>query len=186
MSGFGETQDKLKLKVNFSDLEDAFDNSSMEIAFYLDKETGEIFMITSDIRSELEEFYEEWYREEDEPETSFEEELKERGLQDWQKEELLRAHLVESDEVDRFVQIPRSDSHEAYQDMESFIGTVKNERLEELLEVAINGRGAFRRFKDVLARYPDERERWFQFQSERIRERILEWLEEEGIEPVLE
>jgi len=62
--------------------------------------------------------------------------------------------------------------------MEDFIATVKDEHLVELLEVAINGRGAFRRFKDVLLRYPEERERWFQFKDERMQERALEWLED--------
>ena len=45
------------------------------------------------------------------------------------------------------------------------------------------GRGAFRHFKDVLLDYPDERERWFKFKNARVRERILEWLESEGVEP---
>jgi hypothetical protein len=37
--------------------------------------------------------------------------------------------------------------------------------------------------KDVLADYPDERERWFAFEDHRIHERIVDWLESEGIEP---
>ena len=60
--------------------------------------------------------------------------------------------------------------------MVDFIATVKDKRLVELLEVAINGKGAFRRFKDVLLNYPDERERWFQFRDDRVQEKALEWL----------
>lgn len=60
--------------------------------------------------------------------------------------------------------------------MVDFIATVKNERLAELLEVAINGKGAFRRFKDVLLSYPEEREGWFQFKDDRIQKRALGWL----------
>jgi len=56
-------------------------------------------------------------------------------------------------EFDRYERIPRVESHEGYEDMEDFIATVEDEHLAELLEVAINGKGAFRRFKDVLARY---------------------------------
>ena len=41
--------------------------------------------------------------------------------------------------------------------MEDFIATVRNPHLRELLEVAIMGRGAFRRFKDVLYNYPTRR-----------------------------
>jgi len=68
--------------------------------------------------------------------------------------------------------------------MEAFIETVASPHLQELLEVAINGRGAFGRFKDVLVRYPDERERWFAFKDARMRERVREWLMDEGIEPI--
>ncbi len=80
------------------------------------------------------------------------------------------------DDPDRYERIPKADPHEGYEDMQAFIATVKDERLAELLEVAINGKGAFRRFKDVLLNYPEERERWFQFKDDRIQERTLEWL----------
>jgi hypothetical protein len=65
------------------------------------------------------------------------------------------------DEPDRYEPMPRLESHESYAEMEDFIATVKDEHLGELLEVAINGKGAFCRFKDVLVGYPEERERWF-------------------------
>lgn len=37
--------------------------------------------------------------------------------------------------------------------------------------------------RDVPADHPTERERWFAFRNERVRERRLEWLADEGIEP---
>jgi hypothetical protein len=79
---------------------------------------------------------------------------------------------------DRYERIPKAESHEGYEDMVDFIATVKDERLVELLEVAINGKGAFRRFKDVLLNYPEERERWFQFKDDRMEEKALEWLDD--------
>ena len=82
------------------------------------------------------------------------------------------------EDFERYERIPKAESHEGYQDMVDFIATVDNERLVELLEVAINGKGAFRRFKDVLLNYPEERERWFQFKDERMEERALEWLDD--------
>ena len=81
------------------------------------------------------------------------------------------------EEFERYEPIPMAESHEGYRDMQDFIATVNNEHLVELLEVAINGKGAFRRFKDVLLNYPEERERWFKFRDERMEERALEWLE---------
>ena len=82
---------------------------------------------------------------------------------------------VEEDS-DRYERIPEAESHQGYEDMVDFIATVKDERLAELLEVAINGKGAFRRFKDVLLNYPEERERWFQFRDDSVQEKALEWL----------
>jgi len=82
------------------------------------------------------------------------------------------------EEFDRYERIPKAESHEGYSYMVDFIATVKDEYLVELLEVAINGKGAFRRFKDVLLNYPEERERWFQFKDDRMEERALEWLDD--------
>lgn len=96
-------------------------------------------------------------------------------------EETRKLKVQIEEELDRYERIPRAESHEGYEDMEDFIATVKDDHLAELLEVAINGRGAFRRFKDVLLRYPEERERWFQFKGERMQERVLEWLDDIGV-----
>jgi hypothetical protein len=52
--------------------------------------------------------------------------------------------------------------------------------------VAITGRGAFRRFKDVLLDYPRERERWFAFRDALMAERVREWLAEHDIEPEID
>lgn len=79
---------------------------------------------------------------------------------------------------DRYELIPKADSREGYEDMCGFIGSVEDEHLAELLKVAIKGKGAFRRFKDVLLGYPGERERWFKFKGERVRERAVGWLDD--------
>ena len=98
---------------------------------------------------------------------------------DDEETEKLRERL--DDDPDRYEPIPKAESHVGYEDMRDFIATVENEHLAELLEVAINGKGAFRRFKDVLLSYPEERERWFQFKDDRIQERALEWLDDNDV-----
>jgi len=91
----------------------------------------------------------------------------------------LKARVEE--DCHRYERIPRVESYEGYDDMEDFVVTVKDKHLAELLEVAINGKGAFRRFKDVLTNYPEERERWFCFKDERMEQRALEWLDDIGV-----
>ncbi len=85
---------------------------------------------------------------------------------------------------ERYERVPSVESWQAYRDMEDFIDTIEDAHIAELLEVAIAGRGAFGRYKDVLARFPDKRERWFHFKDERLMRRALEWLEEIGVEPL--
>ncbi|HEY1233186.1 MAG TPA: UPF0158 family protein, partial [Candidatus Binatia bacterium] len=47
--------------------------------------------------------------------------------------------------------------------MAEFAETVADRRLRERLDLALDGRGAFHRFKVALANYPAERARWLAF-----------------------
>ena len=67
--------------------------------------------------------------------------------------------------------------------MVEFAESVTDPRLREKLEVALDGRGAFRRFKNVLADYPGERERWFAFRDGQLGQAMKEWLADHDIEP---
>jgi hypothetical protein len=156
-----------KLKIDWMELEAAFQTSSgglVEMYHYLDLETGEVVMVTSEV-------------------TRYLEEPPDEDLADWMRHELQIAEQVEEGYGTRYIRIPEEDSHEGYRDMERFISTVRDDRLQDRLWRAIQGRGAFRYFKDVLADYPDERERWFAFKDRRIHERVADWLESEEIEP---
>ena len=68
--------------------------------------------------------------------------------------------------------------------MERFIPMAGEPELRGKLTQAIDGKGAFRRFKDVLMTYPADRERWFAFRSERLRTFMEAWLSAHAIEPV--
>lgn len=72
-------------------------------------------------------------------------------------------------------------SHEGYADMEAFIERVHDPRARDLLDRAIRGRGAFRRFKDTLFDLPELRDAWFAFHDARMSRRALEWLAEENL-----
>jgi hypothetical protein len=70
---------------------------------------------------------------------------------------------------DRYVEVPEIQSDEAWEFMADFADSVADDELRELLEIALNGKGAFRRFKDTVARDPDEQDRWYTY--ERLREK---------------
>ena len=89
--------------------------------------------------------------------------------------------LDEIDGSDDYVAIERIPSHEAYQWMVDFVEEVvfpSDERAAEKLFIALNGKGAFRRFKDTLHRV-DERwlQGWYVWREKRVKDAIEEWLE---------
>lgn len=83
-----------------------------------------------------------------------------------------------------YVRVEPVSSREQYRWMERFIPMVENEELKQKLMRAIDGKGAFRRFKDVLMGYIQEREQWFVFRSERLRVFMEAWLAAHAFKPV--
>jgi hypothetical protein len=83
-----------------------------------------------------------------------------------------------------YLRIESVSSREQYRWMERFIQMVDTPPLRAALTQAIDGKGAFRRFKDVLMSQATERERWFTFRSERLRVFMEAWLAAHNITPV--
>ena len=69
-----------------------------------------------------------------------------------------------------------------YQDMEEFARGITDDRAGRSLARAIQGRGAFRRFKDKLnEEYPNLLPAWYTFSEARALRRAVEWLVEEEL-----
>jgi len=83
-----------------------------------------------------------------------------------------------------YLRIDPVSSREQYRWMERFIPMVETPELSQKLTQAIDGKGAFRRFKDVLMGYGPERERWFAFRSERLRIFMEAWLSAHALTPI--
>ncbi len=83
-----------------------------------------------------------------------------------------------------YLRIEPVSSREQYRWMERYIPMVDNKELQARLTRAIDGKGAFRRFKDVLMSFGPERERWFSFRSERLRIFMEAWLNAHALNPV--
>jgi hypothetical protein len=172
-----------KLKVDLVELEAALENSFPEHRYFLSLESGAVVLVTDETSRELEDVYAELPK--DAESAQIVEAIRQRPLQDWQIEELLIADQVERGYGTRYIRIEPGDPHSDYRDMEVFIASVKDARLQDRLWRAIGGRGAFRYFKDVLDDSPRERERWFAFKGAQARQRLLDWLAEENIEPII-
>jgi hypothetical protein len=174
---------KYRLTVDLADLEMAFEDASPEVTHYLDLEIGKVVTITADIQFELLAVCDEMEESGGEGSAGFAAALRQRDLPEWMREALEEAHRVDTDTGSRYLPVPPVDSRAGFLDMRDFIGSVGHDGLRARLEGAIHGKGSFRRFKDFLARNPDEQERWHAFKDARVRQRVLDWLEAEGIEP---
>jgi hypothetical protein len=87
-----------------------------------------------------------------------------------------------ADNIDNYIRVEPASSREQYRWMERFVQSVADEALRERLIIAIDGKGAFRRFKDVLLAYPAERERWFTYRADLLHWHIHNWLLENDFE----
>jgi Uncharacterised protein family (UPF0158) len=69
-----------------------------------------------------------------------------------------------------------------YQDMADVAEQITDERAGRRLARAIQGKGAFRRFKDELHReYPDLVPVWYAFRDTRAQRRAVQWLADNSL-----
>ena len=83
-------------------------------------------------------------------------------------------------EPDRWLQMFCEGSRAGWQDMATYVAGVADSHLREQLERAIEGKGAYRRFRDLIA---GERltQAWRGFSDERQMGHVREYLAERGI-----
>ena len=88
--------------------------------------------------------------------------------------------LEEIDASNDYVAIERIPSHETYQWMVDFVDEMvapADEQAAEKLSMALNGKGAFRRFKDTLHRVDDQwLQAWYQWRNKRLEAALDKWL----------
>jgi hypothetical protein len=166
--------------IDYGELTAAFQDSNIfDYSYWLDTESGDVFMI--------DDWYEEQARELDSPYDTDDRGIRLAWCILWQDGKIGLKEREEEDKktvdalMEPFVPVPQAEPHEAYELMVDFAVTVEDPCLRELLKAALDGRGAFRRFKDVQIRYPDERERWFTFRDAETRKQVESWLQSVGV-----
>jgi len=155
-----------KLKVDFEDIAMIMDNQDrFTTQYYLDIQRGEVVAIPEEVMSALDEG------------DSFE------GFPAWELELVSKAREI-YEGSERYREIPIRPGYEGYNLMVEFAEGVTDRRIQRELSIALDGKGAFRRFKNVLRDYPEVEKKWFTFKAERDKEAVKDWLESIGIEPV--
>lgn len=88
---------------------------------------------------------------------------------------------VDLDELD-CLSIDPLPSYVWYQDMADFAARISDERTARRLARALDGKGAFRRFRNELHQeYPHLLPVWYDFRDVRAQRRAVEWLSENAL-----
>ena len=149
-------------KVRLSQFIDAMQGQMDEGATFLDRRTGEIVFLSSEMLDAADEFLD------GEPPDSLGED--EENIR-------LAAAAMESND---YLELPGKYEIHEYRIMEAFCLSLPDGRTRDLMLNAIRGSGAFRRFKinlDILAL----RDEWYAFRDARYKEIAIEWCEDNRI-----
>ena len=152
----------MTIRVKLSDITGGMESQSDENSSYLDKETGEIVLISDDEIQAIED------------NDSLED------FPDWEQENLSIAREI-INETDRYLELPTKFDINEYEIMERFCLSLEDPQMSELLFSKIKGSGAFRRFKDAIYQNGIEDE-WFAYRNEELKKIAIEWCQENNIE----
>ena len=142
-----------RIQIDADDLETAYEGGFDDMTWYLDRETGKLIS-----------WLDEWEDFEDDETAEF-------------------AAALEQDEAgERYLLVPARDSREGYRIMEDFAAGVEDGRVRQALFDALDRRRPFASFKEELARHGALRDRWYEYNSARVRRAAAEWLESEGVD----
>lgn len=173
-----------KLKIDFDEIQKAMEDVVRDtFDYFLDIETGEVLAFSEEILSEVKSRLYDSDDDDIEDDIEYIEFDEEPELPEWMEDEVELALDILLDEDERYIRIPERTSSSAYKSMAEFIETIEDPILREDLSAALDGRGAFRKFKDVLIDYPKERKRWHGYNAKSMKSEIIEWLDSVGVEP---
>ncbi len=173
-----------KLRVDLKGLQVAFDDSSFETHYFLDRRTGAVERVSGAIWRQLENIYEELNQAGDHTLGQFDSATRRHHLPLETQQALRQAHQIECSLGERYSPLPPAHPHTEVRDMEDYIITLQDQQLCDSLWGALRRHNGANHFLDVLSAYPELAEHWKTFRVEQIQRRIHIWLEEEGIEPI--
>ena len=171
-----------QLTVNFDDIQKAMEDVVRDsFDYFLDTDTGEVVTFSDEILKKVQSTLYDIDSDDIRDDIEYIEFDRDPEIPDWMQDEVELALEILLDEKDRFIRIPERTSAMAYQSMNAFIETIEDPTLKKKLSDALNGKGAFRKFKDILIHYPKERKRWHGFNAKSMKMEISDWLNSIGI-----
>lgn len=162
--------------IDFDEIQKAMEDTTRDaFDYFFDKETGEVLILSEDILKRAQDLLasvvdgdEHSYED-----IEFDEDI---DLPDWMEEEVDLALDIFLNERARYIRIPERDPGACYEAMKSFALQLQDNDLKEHLITLLDGRGAFRRFKDALASNAREKKQWYSYNARCSQEEIRKWL----------
>jgi len=164
------------MNIDFDEIQKAMEDTDRDaFDYFLDTKTGEIIILSEDIINKAQEILDESY---DDDIGDYEDvEVEEVPIiPEWMEDEIELALDIFIYDKDRYTRIPERTPRYGYETMKAFAETLKDDSLRENLLELLDGKNAFRRFKDSLAPYPKERKLWYGFNARASRNEITAWL----------
>ena len=91
---------------------------------------------------------------------------------------------ISEDELDELfeksIMLPTRYDINEYEMMKDFVETIEDTKLQNKLYLSLNGRGAFRRFKDTCINF-DIIDDWYKFRDKKYKEIAISWCKENDI-----
>mgnify|MGYP005844572205 CR=1 FL=1 len=148
-------------KVDIQEIMEAIDFTSYEHSSYLNRETGKV------------EILQEYFLRKAENDEDF------TDLPDWQQDQMkLAIDLLENEE--KYLKLPEQFEANEYRMMEDFCFTLDTNKQQVLLQ-EIEGKGAFRRFKDKIIDLNVDDE-WYEFREKAYRQFAIRFCKARDVE----
>lgn len=175
-----------KLPVDFDDIQKAMEDTVRDaFEYFLDVETGDVIILSQDIINRAHHILDRSFDEDmaEYEEVEWDEEC---AIPEWVEDEVELAIDIFIDGEDRYKVIPGRNPSFVFNAMKEFAEGIDNAELKESLQSVLDGKGSFRRFKDMLEPYPKERKMWYGYNAKASKQEILDWLSSVGIEPAMD
>jgi len=146
--------------VSLRDVIEEMELMSDEATSYINRKTGEFITVTDKMLSLVED-----------PDEAAD-------APQWEKDLLPKVREVTASED--FIPLPGKFEIHEWSIMERFSQSLTDAAVSDELDAALHGRGAFRRFKDIVHRFGIADE-WYRFRDAALEEIAIEFLEAHGI-----
>jgi hypothetical protein len=154
----------MSIQVKLQDIIEGIEVQADSIRTFLNTNTGDVISVSEDnLRA----------AEDEEPMDH---------LPNWQQEDLKIAYDVVENFED-YKELPTKFEINEYEMMEDFCLTIRNEKNQALMLNSIKGKGAFRRFKDIIVQLGIDVQ-WYSYRDQCYKQIAIEWCQDNNVDYV--